>query len=104
LCRLRSYLPRGPRVGVAEGVLDVLQSGAEPEGPGGVGVAKAVRGDAGGQADVAAEPAKLGVGEPVAIGAFAAAADEDAAAGAGPRSAPPRPGPHPQLPGWRARR
>jgi hypothetical protein len=44
----------GARVGVAEGVLDVLQRGAEAEGLGGVGVPEAVRGDAGGGAEAAA--------------------------------------------------
>jgi hypothetical protein len=42
-------VPGGARVGVAEGVLDVLQRRAEPEGLGGIGVPEAVRGDAAGR-------------------------------------------------------
>ena len=74
--------PRGARVGVAEGVLNVLQCCAEPEGLGGVGVAEAVRGDPGREAGVAAESAELGVGQPVAVAALTGPAEEDAAGGA----------------------
>ena len=72
----------GAGVGVAEGVLDVLQGGAEAEGLGGVGVAQAVRGDAGGEAGGAAEPADLLVGGLVAVAALAVAAEEDRSGGA----------------------
>ena len=76
-----AVVPAGrPWVGVAQGVLDVLQRGAQSEGLGGVGVAKAVRGHPGRQGGFAAESAELGVGEPVAVGAFAGAADEDPSA------------------------
>src|SRR3954462_14874737 len=69
----------GARVGVAEGVLDVLQRCAEPEGFGGVGGAEAVRGNPGGEARLTAEPAELGVRQPVTVGAVAGSADEDPA-------------------------
>jgi hypothetical protein len=58
----------GARVGVAQGVLDVLQRSTQAEELGGVGVAEAVRSDTGPQAGGPAQPIELGVGEPVAVG------------------------------------
>src|SRR4051794_8178726 len=74
--------PRRPWVGVAEGVLDVLQRRTEAEGLGGVGVPEAVRGDPDGEAGLAAGPGDLLVGGLVAVPAFAVAAGEDATDGA----------------------
>src|SRR3954467_10569898 len=73
--------PGRPWVGVPQGVLDVLQCGAQPEGLGGVGVPEAVRRHAIREAGGAAEPAELGVGQSVAVGTLAGAADEYAAGG-----------------------
>ena len=41
-----------------------------------------MRGDAGGEVSLAAEPAELGVGQPVAVAALTGPAEEDAAGGA----------------------
>src|SRR4051794_1865645 len=69
-------------VGVAEGVLDVLERGAQAQGFGCVGVAQAVWRDAGGQAGGAAESAELLVGELVAVAVTVGAGHEDRAGGA----------------------
>src|SRR3954453_13089262 len=69
--------PRGAWVGVAEGVLDVLQRGTQAQGFGGVGVAQAVRTDAGGEVGGLAEPKELLVGELVAVAVAAVGSEKD---------------------------
>ena len=66
----------GAEVGVAECVLHVLQRFARPNQFGGVRVPQAVRSDPDREACVAAEPAELGVGQPVAVDALAGPANE----------------------------
>src|SRR4051794_27101664 len=69
--------PRRAGVGVAEGVLDVLERGAQAQGFGGVGVAQAVRADAGRGPRCLAQSQQLLVGELVAVAVAAVGCQED---------------------------